>query len=167
MVQGWGGKILLHFFYFLFDILPKRLPQMFAIIYRSWVSRHFIKVGDKVQKLIQFYDNFSCNVFVKSGGVGQKCMFYFSIYCYYKRFLNDFINNRTVRTHRASKHNFFDILYFVFEANFLPKTIIYPVTCKTPFYFNKLIILAYTEARNTKKNFKICFDVILCSIKRF
>ena len=64
-------------------------------------------------------------------GVKQKNIFELSIYCYYERFLNDFIQNKTVRIHQTSEQNFFTIFYSIFLANYVPKIIVFAVTVKT------------------------------------
>ena len=59
------------------------------------------------------------SVFAKSGGMEQ-FFSWLSIYYYYIRFLNDFIQNKTIRAYQTLEQNFFNILHFVFHR-LIPK----------------------------------------------
>ena len=69
------------------------------------------------------------SIFATSGGEWSNFCFDFNICCYYKRFLCDFIQNNTVRAHRASKQDFFMILHFVFHR-LISKFFFFVATCK-------------------------------------
>ena len=70
------------------------------------------KLGTNLQKICLILRSTSVfSVFAETGGGWSKFfVFYFSIQCYYTRFLSDLIHSRTVRAHRACEQNFFEIV---------------------------------------------------------